>query len=75
MESIYDPIIVKTRFMLDSYKKYRKNFEVKKELLLSQTFSWREEKELLLQTIDEKDFFVFLEKLQPIIEKNHKLSD
>jgi predicted nucleotidyltransferase component of viral defense system len=73
VEDMYDPIVSKTRFMLDFYEKYRKNFEAKKEIVTSQSFRWGEEKDLLLQPIDEKEFFTFLEKLQPalktIIEK------
>jgi len=73
VEDMYDLIVSKTRFMLDSYEKYRKNFEAKKDVILSQSFRWGEEKDLLLQPIDEKEFFSFLEKLQPtlkvIIEK------
>lgn len=73
LEDMYDPIVSKTRFMLDSYEKYRKNFEAKKDVIISQSFRWGEEKDLLLQPIDEKEFFTFLEKLQSalktIIEK------
>jgi predicted nucleotidyltransferase component of viral defense system len=66
---IYDSIVDKTRFMLGFYAKYRKNFEAKKDLLLSQPFSWGEEKGLLLQPIDEKDFFKFTESLKPFLKK------
>jgi hypothetical protein len=44
------------------------NLEAKKELVISQPFTWGEEKELLLQNIDEKEFFKFLEKLTPFLE-------
>jgi predicted nucleotidyltransferase component of viral defense system len=67
-EEMYDPIVIKTRFMLDFYKKYRKNLEAKKELVTSKPFIWGEEKELLLQQIDEKELFKFLEKLNPFLE-------
>lgn len=68
MEDIYNPIVNKTRFMLDFYEKYRKNLEAKKELITSQPFRWGEEKGLLLQQIDEKEFFKFLEKLKPFLK-------
>ncbi|MBN2237332.1 MAG: nucleotidyl transferase AbiEii/AbiGii toxin family protein [Bacteroidales bacterium] len=69
IEEMVDSIVCKTKFMLELYKKYRKNFENKKELGTSPLFRWGEEKELLLQTIEEKDFFQFLEKLKPALER------
>ena len=66
---MYDPIVSKTQFMIDFYKKYRKNLEAKKDLVTSQPFRWGEEKELLLQPIDEKEFFKFLEKLKPFLKR------
>ena len=69
LEDIYDPIVSKTKFMLDFYEKYRENFEKKKSLVTSLPFRWGEEKELLLQPIDEKDFFKFLEKLKPALKR------
>ena len=69
VEEMVDSIVCKTKFMLELYKKYRKSFENKKELGTSPLFRWGEEKELLLQTIDEKDFFQFLEKLKPALER------
>jgi predicted nucleotidyltransferase component of viral defense system len=68
-EEMYDPIVSKIQFMLDFYRKYRKNLEAKKELVTSQPFRWGEEKELLLQQIDEKDLFKFLEKLNPVLKR------
>ena len=69
LEDMYDPIVSKTQFMLDFYKKYRKNLEAKKDLVTSQPFRWDEEKGLLLQPIDEKEFFKFLEKLKPFLKR------
>ncbi|MFH1547589.1 MAG: nucleotidyl transferase AbiEii/AbiGii toxin family protein [bacterium] len=68
-EDMYDPIVSKTQFMLDLYKKYRKNLEAKKDLVKSQPFRWGEEKGLLLQPIDEKEFFKFLEDLKPFLNR------
>jgi predicted nucleotidyltransferase component of viral defense system len=68
LKDMYGPTVSKIQFMLDFYKKYRKNLEAKKELVISQPFTWGEEKELLLQQIDEKEFFKFLEKLTPFLE-------
>jgi len=69
LEDMYDPIVSKTQFMLDLYKKYRENLEAKKDLVTSQPFRWGEEKGLLLQQIDEKEFFKFLEKLKPFLKR------
>ena len=69
LEDMYDPIVSKTQFMLDLYKKYRENLEAKKDLVTSQPFRWDEEKGLLLQQIDEKEFFKFLEKLKPFLKR------
>jgi len=69
LEDMYDPIVSKTQFMLDLYKKYRENLEAKKDLVTSQPFRWDEEKGLLLQQIDEKAFFKFLEKLKPFLKR------
>ncbi|WNZ29465.1 MAG: nucleotidyl transferase AbiEii/AbiGii toxin family protein [Candidatus Bathyarchaeota archaeon] len=69
IEEMIDSIVCKTKFMLELYKKYRKNFENKKELGTFPLFRWGEEKELLLQYIDEKDFFQFLEKLKLTLQK------
>jgi len=69
LDDMYDPIVGKTRFMLDFYEKYRKNLEAKKDIVTSQPFRWGEEKELLLQQIDEKEFFRFLENLKPFLKR------
>lgn len=68
LKDMHDSIVSKTQFMLNRYEKYRKNFKAKKELLTTQPFKWGEEKDLLLQQIDEKDFFKFLEKLNPFLD-------
>jgi predicted nucleotidyltransferase component of viral defense system len=69
LEDMHDPIVAKTRFMLDLYEKYRKNLEAKKEMLISQPFRWGEERGLLLQEIDEKEFFKFLESFRKFLKK------
>jgi len=68
LKDMYGPIVSKIQFMLDFYEKYRKNLEAKKDLVTSQPFRWGEEKELLLQPIDEKEFFKFLENLKPFLK-------
>jgi len=69
LEDMHDQIVAKTRFMLDLYEKYRKNLEAKKEMLISQPFRWGEERGLLLQEIDEKELFGFLESSRPFLKK------
>jgi predicted nucleotidyltransferase component of viral defense system len=69
LEEMYNPIVSKIQFMLDFYEKYRENLEAKKDLVTAQPFRWDEEKGLLLQQIDEKEFFKFLEKLNPFLKR------
>ena len=69
LDDIHDQIVAKTRFMLDLYEKYRKNLEAKKDILTSQPFRWGEERGLLLQTIDEEEFFKFLESFRTFLKK------
>lgn len=56
--------IEKTRFILDLYEKYRVNLDEKKKLLESgELFRWGAEKSLLLQEIDEREFYRFVDGL------------
>ena len=45
------------------------HFEAKKVILLSEPFKWGDEKALLLQEIDAKDFFKFLENFKVFLKK------
>lgn len=57
-EDMEEDIIDKTRFILDLYAKYRRNFREKKKLLKSkEIFRWGEEKGMLLIEMDEKEFY------------------
>jgi hypothetical protein len=68
-EDMEKEIIDKTRFILDMYAKYRKNFREKKKLLKSkEIFRWGEEKGLLLIEIDEKEFYKFLEEFTSFLQ-------
>jgi predicted nucleotidyltransferase component of viral defense system len=69
IEDLMEPVVGKTRFMLSSYEKYRKNFESKKSILMSQPFRWGEERGLLLQTVDEKEFQTFLDSFAQFLKK------
>ncbi len=69
LEDMHDCALGKTRFMFQLYKKYRENLDEKRDLLLSFPFAWGEEKGLLLQEIDEKDFFRFLKELKQFLSK------
>ena len=69
LEDVHDPIVSKTLFMLSFYEKYRKNLEAKKDIVVSRPFRWGEERGLLLQEIEEKEFFEFLENFRPFLKK------
>lgn len=61
VEDMEADTIDKTRFTLNLYAKYRKNFKEKKKLLKSkEIFRWGEETGLLLSKIDEEEFYKFL---------------
>ncbi len=63
-------ITAKIRFVLGMYERYRSNFEEKKKLLKSGAFfEWGNERELLIQKIDENKFHVFLNEIKsPLLE-------
>jgi len=64
MKDVKSEIIEKTGFILDLYEKYRVNFDEKKKLLESrELFRWGAEKSLLLQEIDEREFYRFVDGL------------
>jgi len=68
-EDMEEDIVVKTRFVLNRYAKYKRNFEEKKKLVKSEDiFSWGEEKGLLLSEIDEDEFYRFLRELTSFMQ-------
>jgi hypothetical protein len=70
LKDIQDCVVDKTRFMLVLYEKYRRSFARKKRMILSEeTFTWGEERGLLLRDIDEKEFYMFLRILQTFLER------
>lgn len=63
-------IIKKTNFTLRLYNKYRENLQTKTKLLESEKFfDWGQEMDLLLQKLDDKDFYTFLKKLKEFLKK------
>lgn len=61
-EDLKKDIIAKTLFALNLYAKYKNNFNEKRKLLNTKdVFAWGHEKGLLLEDMDEKDFYAFLE--------------
>jgi len=56
------------RFTLELYKKYRRNLDARRALLGVET-TWGEERELLLEEIDEADFYRFLESFNGFMLK------
>ncbi len=74
LDDLSDCIVEKTQFFLNLYEKYRKNLAEKKDLLISdKAFKWGDEAGLLLQEIEEEDFYMFRARfsmfLKNIIEK------
>jgi predicted nucleotidyltransferase component of viral defense system len=61
LEDMQDCSVGKTQFMLNFYRKYRRNLAEKKNIVTSaKAFTWGEEKGLLLQNVNEKEFYKFL---------------
>jgi len=61
VEDFKDEIIDKINYMLETYNKYKSNFEDKKKLIHnSDFFKWGYEKELLLVEIDKNKFGIFI---------------
>jgi len=69
LEEVFSCSVEKTRFTLSLYARYRKNLEEKKIIIASAPFAWGEEKGLLLNDIDEKELYNFLEKLKTFLKK------
>ncbi|MCS4540855.1 MAG: nucleotidyl transferase AbiEii/AbiGii toxin family protein [Euryarchaeota archaeon] len=70
LEDIHESIVSKTRFMLNLYEKYRRNLAEKKDIVTSgKVFKLGEERGLLLQDIEEKEFYKFLEDFSVFLKK------
>jgi predicted nucleotidyltransferase component of viral defense system len=70
LEDVYQSVVDKTLFMLALYEKYRRNLAEKKETVISEKASrWGEEKGLLLQKIDEQEFYKFIEDFNLFLKK------
>ena len=69
LEDVHECIVGKTQFMLNLYAKYRKNLAAKRDIVTSGTLTWGEERGLLLQEIDDKEFFRFLGDLRVFLKK------
>jgi len=70
IEGLSDCIVDKTRFFLSLYEKYRKNLADKKDIITSEkAFTWGDEKRLLLQDIEESDFYKFRTNFNTILKK------
>ncbi len=64
LEDLKGDIVDKIRFMFNLYEKYKDNFNEKKRLLKTkEIFAWGNEKDLMLDVIDEKEFYAFLNDL------------
>lgn len=73
VEELEDQIVEKTRFMLGLYARFRQNLNAKSALLAAGDFSWGDEKNLVLEEINEREFYLFVGKftgfLKDIAEK------
>ena len=69
-------IVDKTIFALNLYEKYRKNLEKKRDLIEDKKiFGWGEEKELLIEEINQKEFYEFLQEFMEFLADIIKIID
>jgi hypothetical protein len=59
----------KIRFTLGMYEKYRRHSEEKRGALGAVPFAWGEERDLVLENIDETEFYKFLKTFNEFISK------
>jgi len=68
-EDVFDQALEKIRFTLGLYEKYRRNLDARKALLGVEPFTWGEERGILLEEIDEAEFYLFLEQFNGFMLK------
>jgi hypothetical protein len=68
-EDVFGQSLDKIRFTLGMYEKYRRRFEEKKGALGAVPFAWGEERGLVLEDIDETEFYEFLKTFNEFISK------
>ena len=68
-EGLEGIITEKVGFMLQLYEKYRRNIAEKRNVLGREGFAWGEEKELLLIEIDTEEFYDFLDRFFPFLNR------
>lgn len=69
LEDVEGCIIIKTKFALELYDKYRSNLKDKIALLQSgKIFVWGGERDLLLSDMDDKEFYSFLSEFQDFLK-------
>ena len=66
---VFGQSLDKIRFTLGIYEKYRRRFEEKKGALGAVPFAWGEERGLVLEDIDETEFYEFLKTFNEFISK------
>jgi len=69
LEEVEKEVAEKTRFILSFYRKYRKNLSEKISLLNVENFPFGSERHLLIEEIDEKEFYSFLEDFMSWLKK------
>ncbi|MFH2112490.1 MAG: nucleotidyl transferase AbiEii/AbiGii toxin family protein [Candidatus Bathyarchaeota archaeon] len=68
-DDVLDQAMEKIQFTLGLYEKYRRNLDARKAVLGAEPFTWGEERGLLLEEIDETEFYEFLESFNEFILK------
>jgi predicted nucleotidyltransferase component of viral defense system len=66
-DDVLKEVLEKVRFSLRLYEKYRRNLREKKAVLGAEPFTWGEERELVLEDIDEVEFYEFVEVFNEFI--------
>lgn len=74
LEDLEKETVKKLRFILDLYQKYRKNLREKVSMLSVESFPFGSERYLLIEEIDEKEFYSFLTEFMLWLKKLAKTS-
>lgn len=68
-DDVLGQALEKIWFTLGLYEKYRRNLNARKAVLGAEPFTWGEEHRLLLEEIDETEFYEFLESFYEFMLK------
>ena len=68
IEDLKSPCVEKVIFAINSYKKYRENFEGQSKITLERDFLAGETEHLMLVKVDRKNFAAFLGRFLPFLD-------